>query len=136
MARGRAMDRDEFIRRLKNIIEMIKKEDWGMGWDSKWRRWVGDCVPSICDEPSCDEEIDRGLSHVCGGDSFGGEYGCGLYFCEDHLVTTTVIDVSTWVDVCERCSKGEQPFEPKADTKQWRDENPEEVNKIKQSLRE
>ena len=35
--------------------------------------------------PVVHEQIDRGLGFVCGGQPFGGEYGCGLYFCGEHL---------------------------------------------------
>lgn len=58
---------------------------WGLGYDYKWGRDIGYGVPAYCDHPGCGAEIDRGLSYVCGGVPYGGEYGCGLYFCGSHL---------------------------------------------------
>lgn len=52
---------------------------WSIGYDSKWKRDIGYGVPAWCDHPGCIEEIYRGLSHVCGGEPYGGERGCGLY---------------------------------------------------------
>lgn len=52
---------------------------WSIGYDKKWKRDVGYGVPTTCDHHDCNEEIDRGLSYVCGGDIYGGERGCGLY---------------------------------------------------------
>ncbi len=53
-----------------------------MGWSigSDGDRDIGYGVPAECDHPDCTAEIDRGLSYVCGGDPYGGEYGCGLFF--------------------------------------------------------
>lgn len=54
---------------------------WSLGYDDNWKRDIGYGVPSTCDHPSCNEEINRGLAHVCGGQPPGGEFGCGLFFC-------------------------------------------------------
>lgn len=48
-------------------------------------RKVGYAVRAKCDKKGCKEKIDRGLAYVCGGMHGGGEYGCGGYFCENHL---------------------------------------------------
>lgn len=114
---------------------------WSIGVDSKWSRDVGYGVPSICDHPDCDKEIDRGLSYVCGSEPYGGEHGCGLFFCENHLRYHHNEDCRG--QVCERCAGYQSPFEPKSDTlewinwkltdeswQQWRDENPNEVVKM------
>jgi hypothetical protein len=53
---------------------------WSIGYDSKWQRDIGYGVPGVCDDPACAEKIDRGLSYVCGGEPYGGDEGCGLYF--------------------------------------------------------
>jgi hypothetical protein len=107
---------------------------WAVGFDSKWKRDIGYGVPATCDFPGCGAAIDRGLAYVCGGEPYGGEHGCGLYFCGEHM----------WVggerQQCERCSEGKPPFEPTPDTakwiawkltdsswERWRDENPEAV---------
>ena len=45
---------------------------WSLGYDRNWKRDVGYGVPAICDDPECTEEIDRGLSYVCGGEPYGG----------------------------------------------------------------
>jgi len=115
---------------------------WSVGYDSNHKRDVGYGVPSICDHPDCNEEINRGLGYVCGGDVYGGEHGCGLFFCGKHLYVTEF-----GVQCCDRCSEQKDHFEIKPDTKQWiewklndeswwkwRDENPEEVEKLKSSL--
>jgi hypothetical protein len=107
---------------------------WSIGYDENWKRDVGYGVPAICDQPGCGGEIDRGLAYVCGGEPFGGDEGCGLFFCGLHL----------WHgqegQVCARCRIGSEPFKPTADTdewnqhkltdpswQEWRDEHPEEV---------
>ena len=84
---------------------------WSLGFDSNWNRDVGYSVPATCDFPGCGARIDRGLSHVCGGDIFGGDHGCGLYFCGKHL----------WFSLqkCDRCTEGKAPFEPTPDVEEW-----------------
>lgn len=49
-------------------------------------RKVGYAVSAKCDEKGCKTKIDRGLGYVCGDMHGGGEYGCGGYFCAEHLV--------------------------------------------------
>ena len=115
---------------------------WSIGYDTKNKRDIGYGVPAICDHPGCNEEIDRGLSYVCGGEPFGGDKGCGLYFCQDHLY---IGDGDP--QMCEQCCDEEPRFNPKPDTpewiewklthdswQQWRDENPEEVKKARAFL--
>ena len=53
---------------------------WSLGYDSNWNRDIGYGVPAYCDHPYCNEEIDRGLSYVCGDALYGGDRGCGLFF--------------------------------------------------------
>lgn len=107
---------------------------WEVGFDSRWRRWIGYGVPAMCDHPGCGVEIDRGLSYVCCEQQpYGGE-GCGLFFCEKHR------DFS---GRCARCQAGCEPFDPTPDVaawrnhlltdptwQQWRDENPDEVGRL------
>ena len=88
---------------------------WSIGFDEKWQRDIGYGVPAVCDDPDCSEEIDRGLSYVCGGDVRGGEHGCGLYFCEKHHNRCT----GKRHDLCERCFKHRKPFQPKPDILLW-----------------
>ena len=121
---------------------------WEIGYDSAWDRDVGYGVPTECDHPNCNAQIDRGLSYVCGGEPYGGELGCGLFFCEDHLFYAEktpeyaqsppsdaemreyeeVHGDETGDFVCERCRdwheqdvpKGEfKTFEPKPDVEAW-----------------
>ena len=107
-----------------------------VGYDDNWRRWIGYGVPSICDHPDCDKEIDRGLAYVCGDDFYGGETGCGLFFCPKHKAHRH----------CERCEDTEplEPFAPTPDTDewvlflledeswgQWRAENPDSVRSMR-----
>ena len=61
-----------------------------MGWSYCGRNSItgdemGYSVHSTCACVDCEEEIDHGLSYVCGGMHEGGEYGCGRYFCSGHL---------------------------------------------------
>lgn len=79
---------------------------WSLGYDVNWKRDIGYGVPAFCDHPKCNKEIDRGLSYVCGGEPYGGEYGCGLYFCSEHL---------TWMNgnnpqACPRCNAYKPPY--------------------------
>jgi len=57
---------------------------WSIGYDEHWNRDIGFGVPAACDHPDCTNAIDRGVEHVCGGEPYGGDSGCGLYFCDDH----------------------------------------------------
>lgn len=113
---------------------------WSIGYDGKWKRDIGYGVPAYCDHPDCSEVIDRGLAHVCGGEPYGGEEGCGLYFCGEHHRFDDK-------ELCERCSRQLNPFEAKPDHpnwinhkltddswKEWRDEHKEEVERIMAEL--
>jgi hypothetical protein len=116
---------------------------WSIGYDSNWHRDIGYGVPALCDHPECTEEINRGLSYVCGEDVYGGDRGCGLFFCGKHLFLSARLPF-----LCERCGpRRKKPFTPKPDVKewidwkltdesweQWREENPEEVEKLKASV--
>ena len=110
---------------------------WSIGFDENWKRDIGYGVPATCDHPGCGAEIDRGLAYVCGGEPFGGDEGCGLFFCGHHL----------WhgeeQPQCVRCATGDKPFTPTPDTAEWnhhkltdpswqgwRDEHPDEVARI------
>lgn len=73
---------------------------WAIGYDSNWDRDIGYGVPCYCDFPNCDAEIDRGLSYVCGGDPYGGDRGCGLFFCEEHRIRHARLP-----ELCPRCSR-------------------------------
>lgn len=85
---------------------------WSVGYDENWKRDVGYGVPAICDHPGCDKKIDRGLGYVCGGEPYGGDKGCGLFFCSAHQYG--------FGQLCQRCTEGHaQPFEPKPDTEEW-----------------
>lgn len=90
-----------------------RKMGWAIGYDTNWNRDIGYGVPSICDYPDCQTEIDRGLSYVCGGEPYGGEEGCGLYFCGEHLDSSP--------QQCERCINGQELFTPKPDKQEWTD---------------
>lgn len=114
---------------------------WSIGFDSKWNRDIGYGVPAICDHPKCNARIDRGLAYVCcGQEPYGGERGCGLYFCGEHQVGPH--------GECSRCNKKRAPYKPKPDVpewlrwklrdaswKQWRDGNPEIVLQYRERLK-
>lgn len=95
---------------------------WAVGYDTTWQRDIGYGVPAKCDHPDCDEDIDRGLSYVCGGEPFGGEHGCGLYFCSKHLY---IVDVNVGanepkcVQLCKQCMEERDWFAPKPDVPLW-----------------
>lgn len=113
---------------------------WSLGYDSTWDRDIGYGVPAKCDHPGCNEYIDRGLGYVCCDQNpYGGERGCGLFFCSEH---------SDGRGRCERCNAGADPFTPTPDVREWiewklthdswrewRDENPEEVAKLREALK-
>lgn len=104
---------------------------WSIGFDRHWDRDIGYGVPAYCDHPRCHAEIDRGLAYVCGGEPYGGDKGCGLYFCASHGGGF----------LCPRCVNCKPPYRhPKPDHprwvhhkltdeswQQWRDENPATV---------
>lgn len=113
---------------------------WSIGFDSNWNRDIGYGVPATCDHPECSAKIDRGLSYVCGGEPYGGEDGCGLYFCGEHGGGSR----------CKRCEQITDdgpyvvPFVAKPDNlewidwkltdaswQSWRDDNPLEVAKLR-----
>jgi hypothetical protein len=116
---------------------------WSLGYDSNWGRDIGYGVPAYCDHPDCHEVIDRGLAHVCGSEPYGGERGCGLYFCPQHLGMTLHRRMPG--HLCERCyPRIKKPFSAKPDHPtwmafkliddswaDWRKENPEEVSRLK-----
>jgi len=94
------------------------------------KRYGGYGVPSYCEHPKCDEEIDRGVSYACGGEPFS-ELGCDRYFCGKHR------DYESWdgekgawcqhthdcdcegVEVCYRCANDKDPFDYKPEHPDW-----------------
>jgi len=117
---------------------------WSIGFDAKWDRDIGYGVPCTCDQPGCDKKIDRGLSYVCGADAYGGDKGCGLFFCDTHLY----LGFGSDPQMCKRCCADAAPYEPKPDIaewidwkltddswEQWRLDNPEEVKKLSGTIK-
>jgi hypothetical protein len=115
---------------------------WAVGYDFNWHRDIGYGVPALCDQPECNNEINRGLGYVCGGAPYGDEAGCGLFFCDEHLTYNEL------AQCCERCVDGptDNPFPAKPDTaewihhkltdeswQEWRDENPGEVARLRRN---
>lgn len=77
---------------------------WGYcGKNSQTGQHMGYTVPCKCHKRGCPERIDRGLSYVCGGMHEGDLYGCGYYFCENHL--NIVSDGSEYHQLCEKCAE-------------------------------
>jgi hypothetical protein len=87
---------------------------WSIGFDSKWNRDIGYGVPALCDYPRCGTRINRGLSYVCGGAPYGGDHGCGLFFCSLHRAY-----YKHDAEMCTRCARNRTPFEPKPDLPIW-----------------
>jgi hypothetical protein len=116
---------------------------WSIGYDDNWKRDIGYGVPAICDHPGCKAEIDRGLGYVCGGEPYGGEYGCGLFVCSEHQRAN-----DRCLQLCQHCAdRRRRKLQPSADSaewmewkladeswQQWRDENPVEVEKMRAAL--
>lgn len=94
---------------------------WAVGYDQKWQRDIGYGVPATCDYPGCGAAIDRGLPYVCGSQPYGGEYGCGLYFCPQHQHVAG--DKRDNVHLCARCYHGKyyNAYTPTPDVQQWID---------------
>ena len=90
---------------------------WSLGYDDTHKRDIGYGVPTVCDHPDCNEEIDRGLGYVCGGDVYGGEHGCGLFFCGEHRFYAG--KRRDYRPVCRRCYQGRPAFNPKPDVAEW-----------------
>lgn len=87
---------------------------WAIGFDTHWNRDIGYGVPAYCDAPGCQEEIHRGLAFVCGSEPYGGEHGCGLFFCAKHLF------MGTHASVCKRCFTYRAPYKRiKPDHPDW-----------------
>lgn len=119
---------------------------WSLGYDNRHHRDIGYGVPAECDLPSCKAEIDRGLAYVCGSDPYGGEYGCGLYFCETHFNYRKPRGADRTIQLCPRCYSYKAYYNPKPDHPtwkkhklkdkswaEWRKNNPEEVKLLAQS---
>lgn len=125
---------------------------WSIGYDDQLQRDVGYGVPATCDHPGCGAAIDRGISHVCGGEPFGGENGCGLHFCGDHL-SLRYVDPGEDPEepclgpLCAACAEGKPHFPLTPDTPvwlqhkltdpswlDWRDTHPKEVLAMQQRL--
>lgn len=113
---------------------------WSIGYDNKWQRDIGYGVPAVCDHPECSEKIDRGLAYVCANqEPYGGDDGCGLFFCERHLFYH-----HSRGRCCEACAdRRKKPFTAKPDTPEWitwkltdeswqawRNDNPAEVARM------
>lgn len=120
---------------------------WSIGYDSKWNRDIGYGVPAICDHPRCSEEIDRGLSYVCGAEQpYGGQNGCGLYFCPKHFHYHSFRGGDSGA-FCARCIRHRAPYTAKPDVEEWvrfkltddswsrwRQENADEVSAMESSI--
>ncbi len=92
---------------------------WAIGFDQNWDRDIGYGVPAYCDYPTCNEVIDRGLSYVCGSEPYGGQHGCGLYFCEKHLRFHQFRGSVSGGSFCKRCIAHKDPYIPKDDHPDW-----------------
>lgn len=112
------------------------------------KRFGGYGVPTICEHPDCDKEIDRGMSYACGGEPFS-EWGCDRYFCEKHRSPHcfNTGNSRTCIEVCDRCLKRKSPFPYKPEHpdwikhlltneswEEWRKENKEEVDTLGELL--
>ena len=101
---------------------------WSTGYDNNWKRYIGYSIPAYCDHPKCDTEIDRGISYVCGGEPYGGDRGCGLYFCSKHLWHHVFKD-GECRQLCRRCDTYKPAYKPKP-------EHPETVKWMERTVAE
>lgn len=118
---------------------------WSVGFDAHWNRCVGYGVTAYCDAPGCRAEIDRGLAYVCGGYLYGGEHGCGLFFCDEHR---RGYRAGAGEAVCRRCAAYRPPYKRVSiehpawlahllgdpSWAGWRAEHPESVEFIQQAV--
>lgn len=77
-----------------------------MGWascgtDSEGRP-IGYGYEGTCDHDGCEEEIDRGLSYVCGEMHGEDEYSCEKYFCNKHHLNCIKVD-NAYYNLCDPC---------------------------------
>lgn len=92
---------------------------WSIGYDNAWQRDIGYAVIAYCDHPKCNKTIDRGLAYVCGGYPYGGEYGCGLFFCSEHLIINFRGRESA-TQLCPKCARYDYyPYKPKQEHSKW-----------------
>ena len=59
---------------------------------------------------------------ICsGGEPYGGERGCGLYFCSKHLfISCTRVKRRVLPQLCSQCvDRRRKPFQPTPDTLKW-----------------
>lgn len=123
---------------------------WEIGYDSSWDRDIGYGVVAYCDQPGCRKVIDRGLSYVCSGKPYGGDDGCGLYFCHKHHshYRNPDDDNDEAHSLCVRCARGSKPFKPKSEHPrwlrwklsdsswaEWREENPNTVRRYREQIK-
>jgi len=66
---------------------------------------IGYGVEAECDTEGCHAKIDRGLYHVCGSEPYGGDYGCGGFFCPDHLTYCKIPNEDKIVQLCDECAR-------------------------------
>lgn len=63
-------------------------------------------IDDVCGHPECQEEIDRGISFTCGGVEYlHSGYGCGEWFCPNHL------EFGTHGFLCYTCIQAEEDIE-------------------------
>lgn len=103
---------------------------WSIGYDERWKRDIGYGVPAYCDHPGCKAEIDRGLSYVCADEQpYGGERGCGRYYCHEHRGHGHCRHQADGYISPEHPDWIDHVLSHKS-WQQWRDENPVEVAKL------
>jgi len=73
------------------------------GLDSQGRP-IGYAFEAVCDEPECEQVIDRGLAYACGGMHGETQYGCEKYFCVKHLDMVGLPD-DEYKEFCPSCRR-------------------------------
>lgn len=77
---------------------------YGRGKFKGRARPIGYSVEAKCDHKGCKERIDRGISYLCGDGLHGGMYGCGGFFCEEHLKHVEHPDEDMGTQYCKGCA--------------------------------
>lgn len=69
-------------------------------WRNGKKIEAGYAVETLCEQDGCEEQIDRGLAHLCGKEPGGDEHGCGGYYCGKHHYMSGNERVG---DLCRKC---------------------------------
>jgi len=64
---------------------------------------VGYAIKCKCAFNNCNEDIDKGLAHACGGSHGTGDLFCDRYFCDNHLKHCIENRYGQLLRICTEC---------------------------------